>query len=376
MDFAYSDEQQMLADMLSAFVSDRYGFEERLSAMGEPEGFSRAVWRQLAELGILAIPFAEAEGGIGGGGVEIMIAMEAFGKALLVEPYLATIVLGGGVLRLAGSAAQRADRVPKIIAGDHLMALAHHEPGGPRHSIERLKTRALREGDAWRLEGEKTAVIAGAAADELIVSARDGDVVRLFLVEPADAGVEVERRTGYDGLALGDVRLSSVTLTSERLLGEGDCAPVLARLFEEATAAVCAEAVGIMSDMLEMTTDYLRTRNQFGVPIGSFQALQHRAVDMLMEVELARSMAILAALALPREGDERALNIAAAKARIGQAARFVGQSAVQLHGAIGLTEEYKVGHAFKRLTAIQALFGDADHHVEAVAHAGGLPPLA
>lgn len=373
MDFDLTDEQRLLSQTLDRFIADRYGFEARLHAMREPDGFSRALWGELAELGVLGLPFSEADGGFGGSGIDMMIVMEAIGRGLLVEPYLATAILAGGALRHAGSAAQKASRIEAVIAGAHIMALAHHEPDGARHVVDRLSTRATRQGAGWRLSGRKTAVLAGAAADELVVSAAGEDGVSLFLVDPKAAGVTIVPRRGYDGIALADVTLDGVPLSADALLGNaGAGAAVLTRLFEEANAALCAEAVGVMADMLAMTVEYLKTRTQFGVAIGSFQALQHRAVDMLMQVELARSMAILAALALDQTPEDRWRNIAAAKAKIGEAGRLVGQQAVQLHGAIGLTVEYKVGHGFKRLTAIDALFGDRDHHLDSLADAGGL----
>jgi alkylation response protein AidB-like acyl-CoA dehydrogenase len=377
VDFELTDEQRMLQEMLTNFVAERYAFERRQAALESGDGFDREVWRQLAQLGVLGVGIDEADAGIGGDGVDRMIVMEAFGRGLLLEPYLATVVLGAGVLRLAGSPAQRAGRMPAIVGGEHLLALAHQEPGGPRHTVSTLATEAEPSGPGWRVTGRKTAVIAGAAADELIVSARSPGGISLFLVDPARPGVTRTRRTGYDGIALADVELEQIELPADALIGEeGKGEPILVRLFEEANAALCAEAVGVMADLLDMTVEYLKTRTQFGVAIGSFQALQHRAVDMLVQVELARSMAILAALSLRSSGSERALNIAAAKAKIGQAGRFVGQQSVQLHGAIGLTEEYKVGHGFKRLTAIDALFGDADHHLDAIARAGGLVPIS
>ena len=375
MDFDLTDEQRLLRDMVGGFVADRYGFERRAAAMREPEGFSRAIWRELAELGLLALPFAEADGGIGGGGVEMMLVMEAFGRSLLVEPYLGCIVLAGGALRRAGSPEQRARLIGPVIAGEQILALAHQEKTGPRHTVERLATRATRTDGLWRLSGAKVSVIAGAAADELVVSAIADDGAALFLVDPKAAGVRILPRTGFDGTALADLSFDAVALTDDaRLPGSG--ATMLTALFEEANAALCAEAVGTMADLLETTVEYLKTRTQFGVAIGSFQALQHRAVEMLMQVELARSMAMLAALSLDRPPEERWRNIAAAKAKIAQAGRFVGQQAVQLHGAIGLALEHKIGHGFKRLTAIEMSFGDADHHIDALAEAGGLIALA
>ena len=372
MDFDYSDEQRLLGESVARFVADRYDFEARLKAMGAPGGWSREAWRELAELGLLALPFAEEDGGFGGGGVETMVVMEALGRGLVLEPYLATVVLAGGVLRHAADAAQRAARIPGLIAGDRLMALAHQEPDAPRHALT-AATRAHRSGDGWIVSGRKLAVLHGADADELIVSAATAAGLSLFFV-PTDApGVGRRARNGYDGLPVAELDLDRVKLPGDALIGvDGLGAETLERVFEEANAALAAEAVGIMADTLELTTDYLKTRVQFGVPIGSFQALQHRAVDMLIELELARSMAILAAVSLDQTAETRRRNIAAAKAQIGRAGRYIGQQAVQLHGAIGITAEYKVGHAFKRLTAIDALFGNADHHLDMLAAAGGL----
>lgn len=377
MDFDYSEEQRLLADMVASFVADRYDFEARNHAMRQEQGFSPKIWRELADLGLLGLGFSEEDGGFGGGGVEMMIAMEALGRGLVVEPFLATVVLAGGVLRRASSAQQRADRVPAIVAGERIMALAHQEPSAPRHTVTNLRTLAERDGGVWRLQGRKVAVIGGAAAHELVVSARAAGGVGLFLVDPRQPGVRLERRQGFDGVALADVQFDNIALSADALVGApGDGGEILTAVFEEANAAICSEAVGVMSDMLDTTIEYLKTRTQFGVPIGSFQALQHRAADMLMQTELARSMAMLAALSLDRSAQERWRNIAAAKAKVAAAARFVGQQAVQIHGAIGLTNEYKIGHGFKRLTAIELLFGDADHHLDALADAGGLVPLS
>ncbi|CAN7192836.1 acyl-CoA dehydrogenase [Phenylobacterium sp. LjRoot225] len=377
MDFELSEEQRLLADMVGGYVRDRYGFEARAHALRDSLGFSRAVWRDIAELGLLGVAFPEEDGGFGGGGVEMMIVMEAFGRGLVVEPYLATVVMAGGLLRRAASPAQKAARIPQIVAGERIMTLAHQEAQGPRHTVEKLRTTAVRAPDGWVLKGAKVSVLAGAAADELIVSARTAEGVSLFLLDPGLAGVTVRRREGFDGIALADLHLADVALPAEALMGRaGEGAELLARVFEEANAALCAEAVGVMSEMLEMTTEYLKTRTQFGFAIGGFQALQHRAVEMLMQTELSRSMAILAALSLERGPEERWRNVAAAKAKIGAGGRYVGQQAVQLHGAIGLTAEYKIGHAFKRLTAIELMFGDADHHLDALAEAGGLVPLS
>ena len=376
MDFELSDEQRLLGESVSRFVADRYDFDARLRAMREPDGWSRDAWREIAELGLLALPFAEEDGGFGGGGVETMIVMEALGRALVLEPYLSTAILAGGALRHAATVDQKESRVSKIAGGEWLMALAHQEPEGPRHTLA-ANTSALRTEAGWELAGEKIAVLHGGSADEFVVSATAAGGVSLFLVPAAGKSVRVKAGRGYDGIAVAELVLDKVEVPASSLLGsEGGGAAILEAVFEEANAALVAEAVGIMADTLDTTTEYLKTRVQFGVPIGSFQALQHRSVDMLIQLELARSMAILAALSLNQPPDVRRRNIAAAKVQIGRAGRFIGQQAVQLHGAIGITAEYKVGHAFRRLTAIDALFGDADHHLDSLAEAGGLAAAA
>ncbi|MFD1952444.1 acyl-CoA dehydrogenase family protein [Sphingomonas arantia] len=365
MDFSFSDDQRLLRETVARFVADRYGFEDRTRMMAMPGGRDPAIWSEMAELGLLGLPFAEADGGFGGGGTETMILMEEFGRGLVVEPYLSAIVLAGALLQDAATAEQRAARVERIVTGDLRLAVAFAEPRGPRYTVDARETVAV--GD--RLTGEKIAVLGGDQAQELIVSARTSEgSTALFFVDPASAGVTIRGEAGYDGSRVATVTLHDVA--AERIPGDG--AAHLSRAIEAANAALCAEAVGAMAAALDLTTEYLKTRKQFGVPIAAFQALQHRAVDMLMQLELARSMAILAAASLDRPAAERTANIAAAKAHVARASRFVGQQAVQLHGGIGITAEYKVGHIFKRLTAIETLFGDADHHIDALTDLGGL----
>ena len=376
MDFDLSDEQRLLGESVSRFVADRYDFKARMGAMCEPDGWSRDAWRDMAELGLLALPFAQEEGGFGGGGVETMLVMEALGRGLVVEPYLATVILAGGALRRAASPEQKQDRVARIAAGELVMALAHQEPSGLRHGLA-ASSAARRTDSGWELSGRKKAVLHGAGAGELVVSATSAAGLSLFLVPSGAEGLRVKAQRGYDGVPVAELEMDKVAVPADALLGaEGGGAEILERVFEEANAAMAAEAVGIMADTVDVTTEYLKTRVQFGVPIGSFQGLQHRAVDMLIQLELSRSMAILAALSLDQPDEVRRRNVAAAKVQIGRSGRFIGQQAVQLHGAIGLTAEYKVGHAFKRLTAIDALFGDADHHLDVLAESGGLAAAA
>jgi alkylation response protein AidB-like acyl-CoA dehydrogenase len=376
MDFELSDEQKMLSDTVTRFVAETYDFSAREHALRSEGGWSHEAYAALAEMGLLALPFAEEDGGLGGGGIEMMLIMEALGRGLTVEPYFATVVLGGGVLRHGASAMQRADIVPGLIAGERVLALGHEERGLPRHTLE-ARTRAHRSGDGWVLEGAKIGVIHGQSADTLIVSAMADEGLSLFLVDAAAEGLSIEAARGYDGVPVASLSLSNVALDAGALVGSaGGAAAILDAVFDEARAALVAEAVGAMAETFDITVDYLKTRQQFGVAIGSFQALQHRAVDMLMQVELSRSMAVLAALSLDGEADQRRRNVAAAKAQIGKSGRLVGQEAVQMHGAIGITAEYKVGHAFKRLTAIDALLGDRDHHLARLAAMGGLYEIA
>jgi pimeloyl-CoA dehydrogenase small subunit len=379
MDFELSEEQRLLKQSVERLLADRYGFEQRTAYMKEPGGFSRALWKQYADLGLLALPFAEEDGGIGGGPVEVMIVMEALGRALVLEPFLATVVLAGGVLRHTGSKEQRAGLVPKIADGSLILALAHSERQS-RYDLADVATSAKRDGAGYVLDGAKGLVLHGDSADKLLVSARvsgkqrERDGIGLFLVDAKAKGVSVRGYQTIDGLHAAEVTLSGVKVGPEGVVGEsGKAFAVIERVVDEAMAALCAEAVGAMMVMHEATVDHLKTRRQFGVPIGNFQVLQHAAVDMLMAVEQARSMALLATMMVEEPNAvERHKSIAAAKVQIGRSGRFVGKTATQLHGGIGMTMEYKVGHYFKRVTAIDVLFGDADHHLAAIAKMGGL----
>jgi len=383
MDFEFSEEQRLLKDSVERLLADRYDFEQRKAYMKEPHGFGRALWRQYAELGLIGLPFDEEHGGSGGGPVETMIVAEAFGRALALEPYLATVVLGGGLLRHGGSKDQRAAILPKVADGSLLLAFAHTERQS-RYDLADVATTAKRDGEGFTLDGHKSVVLAGDAADRLIVSARvagnrrDRDGLALFIIDASAPGVTRRDYATVDGLRAADVTLASVKAGPEAVLGEpGAALALIERVVDEAMAALCAEAVGAMAAMHELTVEYLRTRKQFGVPIGSFQVLQHRAVDMFVALEQARSMAMLASMMVAEpDARERRKAIAAAKVQIGRSGRIVGHGAVQLHGGIGMTMEYKVGHYFKRVTAIDTTFGDADHHLGVLAKSDGLvPPL-
>jgi pimeloyl-CoA dehydrogenase small subunit len=383
MDFELSEEQRLLKQSVERLIADRYGFEQRNGYMKEPQGWSRLLWKQYAELGLLGLPFAEKDGGFGGGPVETMIVMEAFGRGLALEPFLATIVLAGGVLRAAGSDKQKSEIVPKIADGSLVLAFAHGERQS-RYDLADIATTAKKDGAGYLLDGAKGLVLNGDSADKLIVSARisgkqrDKDGLGLFLMDAKAKGISIRGYQNIDGTRAAEITLSGVKVAAEDIIGEpGKAFSVIERVVDEAIAALSAEAVGAMAVMHETTTDYLKTRRQFGVPIGNFQVLQHAAVDMLMALEQARSMTMLATM-MTEETDpiERHKSMAAAKVQIGRSARFVGKTAVQLHGGIGMTMEYKLSHYFKRATAIDVLFGDADHHLVALARMGGLLPAA
>lgn len=379
MDFDLTDEQRMLQDSLQRLLAERCGFEQRLACRDEPAGYSRELWSRYAEMGLLGLPFAEGDGGLGGGPVETLIVMQALGRALALEPYLPTVVLCGALLRQAGSAAQRDAQVGAIVAGERTLAFASAEAQS-RYDLADVATRAEREGDGWRLCGTKRFVLAGDSADLLIVSARTNgdsrecDGVSLFLVDPGAAGIT---RRGYrtqDHQRAADICFDAAHVGADALLGpEGAALPLIEHAIDTATAALCAEAVGAMERVHEITVEYLKVRKQFGVAIGSFQALQHRAVDMLVAVEQARSMAFYAAM-MCGEPDPAARGraISAAKVQINKSARFVGQEAIQLHGGIGMTEECQAGHYFRRLSVIEMLFGDTAHHLRRVAAAGAM----
>jgi pimeloyl-CoA dehydrogenase small subunit len=381
MDFDLNDEQRQLKDSLDRLLADSYGeLTKRHGYMKEPKGYSAALWKQYADLGLLAVPFAEEHGGLGQGLTETMIIAEGFGRALALEPYLATVVLAGGALRHSGNDALLKELVPGIVEGRTTLALAHQERQA-RYDIADTATTARSDGKGgYTLEGEKAVVLHGDHADKLIVTARaqggraDRGGIGLFLVDAKASGVT---RRGYptqDGMRAADVTLSAVRVGPEAVVAGPDKGlGVLERVIDEAIAALSAEAVGAMGGLHELTVDYLKTRKQFGVPIGSFQVLQHRAVDMLTALEQARSMAYYAAMmaAEPDAGTRRKA-MSAAKVQIGRAAKHIGQEAIQLHGGIGMTMEYKAGHYFKRLTMIDLTFGDSDHHLRELARAGGL----
>lgn len=370
MNFEFTDEQRQLADAVVKYLANAYGFEQRKAIIDSPAGFSDAAWATFAEMGLTAIALPEADGGFGGGAVDLMPTMEACGEALVVEPLLDAIGLGGRLVARAGTDAQRAALLPGLIDGSLRLAVAYLEPGA-RYDLAPALTTARPAGSGWVLDGEKCVVIGAPSAQRLIVSARNGEAgASLFVVDAAAPGVTLNPYRTADGLRAADVRLAGAA--GELLGSAGDALPLLDEAVDFATALLCADAIGAMKYACDATLEYTKTRKQFGVPIASFQVLQHRMVEMFIACEQARSMAIRAAAAVDAGGDasERRRAVSAAKVKICDSARLISQESVQLHGGMGMSEELKISHTFRRLTMAQQRFGDADHHLERYAAPG------
>jgi alkylation response protein AidB-like acyl-CoA dehydrogenase len=371
MNFDLNDEQQLLSDTIKRFVSTHYNFDARSKIIATQAGYSEDVWSAMAEMGLLGLPFAAEHGGFGGSTADVMLVMEAIGEGLLVEPYLATVGLGGRLVARFGTAAQQGQILPALIQGKKKLAFAHTERRA-RYDLRRVALRARRSGDGWVLDGEKDVVLHGGCADALVVSARtsggDADATgqSLFLVDRGTPGLSLRERRTLDNLRVADIRLSGVKVSGDALLGaEGGAYEQIEEVVDYATALLCAEAVGAIRYANEATLEYIKNRRQFGVPIGSFQVLQHRAVDMLISYEQARSMEYLACVKVDTaDAAERRRVVSAAKIKVADACRHVSQEAVQLHGGMGMTEELKISHTFRRLTMIASAFGDAEHHLE------------
>jgi alkylation response protein AidB-like acyl-CoA dehydrogenase len=372
MNFDASEEQQLFAASIARFVERDYTFDRRRRIVASPDGFSRDVWRTMAEMGLLGLPLPVAYGGLGGGAMDAMSLMDAIGAALIVEPWLATVALGAQLIARGGSEAQRQRMLPAVAEGTLLLAFAHAEPDA-RYTLAHVATRARRDDGGYVISGVKQAVSDAAAAGVLIVSVRtgggdtDADGISLLLV-PRDApGMTLRALRMLDATRAADIVFDDVRVPADARVGApGRALPLIEEVVDFATALVCAEAVGAIQSANDATLEYLKTRKQFGVPIGSFQALQHRMVDMVIEYEQSRSMASLACSAVDTEHDSPARSriVSAAKLRIADACRRVSQESIQLHGGMGMSDELKVSHTFRRLTAIAQQFGDADHHLE------------
>lgn len=373
MDFSLNDEQRMLHNSVTRLVENSYSFEQRREIDTSKDGFSRTHWAHFTDLGLLAIPFSEAEGGLGGSAIETAIVMRAFGRGLVLEPYFSTVVLAGGLVKHGGSAEQKGNFIPDIIAGTSICAFAYVEEGA-RYNLANVELSARKEGNSLVLNGEKLSVYAGPVADWIFLTVRtagsrlDEKGITLVRVPAAAQGLSRRDYRSIDGARASDVRFDNVRVGSEDVIGaEDDALPIVRRVAEEATAALCAEAVGAIEALNEATVDYMKQRRAFGQTLSKFQVIQHRLVDMKIAEEQATALMIEANLAVGETGC--APVISAAKAKIGKEARTVAQGAVQLHGGIGITDELNVGHYMKRLMAIEALFGDTAHHISLFAEA-------
>jgi pimeloyl-CoA dehydrogenase small subunit len=379
MDFDLSEEQSILKDSLDRLLADRYGFEERKRHMTSPEGWSAEMWSRYAEMGLMALPFAEEDGGLAGTPVETMIVMEALGRALALEPYFTTVVLGGSFLRFGGSDDQRAEYIPLVAEGGLKLTFAQVERHS-RYDLQHVESTAKKDGDGYRIDGQKSVVLHGDSADRFFVTARtaggarDEGGIGVFLVDATAEGVSVRGYPTQDGSRAAEVTFENVAVGKDDVIGDPDNGlPLVRRVVDAGIAALSAEAVGAMSALHALTVDYLKVRKQFGVPIGAFQVLQHKAVDMFVALEQARSISLYATMMADSEDEaERGRAMHAAKAEIGRGGRLCGENAIQLHGGVGMTMEYAVGHYFKRMTTIDLTFGDADHHLRALAREGGL----
>ena len=368
MDFSFTEEQSMLRDTVASYLADHYDFDKRRAAVGKEPGWRPEVWKAFAEeLGILGAPFSEELGGLGGGPIDNMIVMEEFGKALVVEPYLGTVVIGGGFLKHSGHAGA-ADLIGSVIEGKTLFAFAQAEPQS-RYNLASVATTAKMDGAGWTLNGHKAVVMGAPFATHLIVTARtsggerDAGGISVFLVDKSAKGVTTRDYPTVDGNRASEVYFENVSVGADALIGTADNGlPLVEKVVDEAIAAVCAEACGVLSRLHTGTLEYTKQRKQFGAPISSFQVLQHRMVDMFINVEQAISMTYMANIKVSDDA-ERAKAASAAKVQIGKACRFVGQNAIQLHGGMGMTDEMAIGHYFKRATMIESAFGSVDHHL-------------
>ena len=379
MDLTLSDEQRLLRESADRFVGETYTADHRRKTAAEPNGFSAATWKQFADLGWLALPIAEEHGGLGGGAVDIGILMEAFGRGLVAEPYLSTVVIGAGLIAACGSEAQKAALLPKVAEGALLLAFAHAERAA-RFDLAKVETIATKSSGGWRLNGHKIAVLDGQAANQIIVSARlvsangSSGKLCLFLVPAGTSGMTVQDYPRLGGGHACSLDLRDVQLPADALLGAGDDAlPAIEAVVDRAMAALGAEAVGIMQTLLDTTLEYTKIRKQFGRPLSANQVIRHRLADMAMQCDEARSMALRAALMADAEPVARSRAASGAKAKIGKCARFVAEQSIQLHGAMGVTEELDIGLYFKRLLAFDTLFGGSAHHYRRHAELGGRP---
>lgn len=358
MDFNLSDDHRMLKDMVSRFVREQCDFESRLKLIKSDKGHDEAVWAQMAELGLVAAVLPERVGGLGGSGLDIMVVAEELGRGIVVEPFLSTAVLGAGLLAEEAAEGRGPALLDDVIAGGHKLALAHYEPGA-RYNASKVDAKI----EGGKLTGAKSAVINGGDANTLIVSAKDGDKLVLALVAADADGVSMRTYKTHDGFGAAEISFDGVAVAAEDVLLAGDAAEEgLGRALARGTFALCAESLGAMENARDATLEYLRTRTQFGIPIGKFQVLQHRLVDVCLEIEQVRSIVLLAASKLDEA--DRDQHLSAAKALVGRVGRQVAEESVQMHGGIGVTWELELAHVAKRLVMIDHYFGDTDYHLK------------
>ncbi len=375
MDFEFNEEQQLLADSVRKYLATSYDFEARRKLIASPFGFSQSAWSMFAEMGLTAIPFSTEAGGFGGGAVDMMAAMEAVGESLVVEPLLDHIALASRLVARVGTPSQCASVLPALLDGSHKATFAYLERGR-RYALDANTTTAVKSASGWILTGEKIVVMGAPLVDIFVVSAKTPAGTRVFAVGSKTPGLAVKAYRTVDGQRAGDVTFTNVALSADALLGEeastgADALPAIEEAVDFATALLCSEAVGAMKYACDTTLEYLKTRKQFGAPIGAFQALQHRMVDMFMASEQSRSMAMMVACKVDAAASAsdaasiaaRKKTVSSAKVFIADAARLVSQESVQLHGGMGMTEEMKISHTFRRLTVLAQRFGDADHHL-------------
>ncbi|MDH3860756.1 MAG: acyl-CoA dehydrogenase family protein [Gammaproteobacteria bacterium] len=373
MDFSLNELQTMMADSVGKFIDNEYDFDTRQEYAGSERGFSDDVWKTFAELGWTAVPFAEEDGGLGGGPAEIMVLMQSLARGLVVEPYIANVILAGGILKRVANETQKEQWLHPMIAGELQATLAFNEPQA-RYELANVATTATKDSNHWVLNGRKGLVLNGGTSDLLLIPARTaGDIgdehgITLFAVAADSDGLSCNAYATVDGLRAAEITLEGVRVSGEAVLGNVDEGyAALSATIDDATLAVCAEAVGIMYALKDKTVQYSKDRSQFGVPIGSFQALQHRMVDMLMACEQAQSLLMWAVMTNAEGSDESRRAVSAMKYMIGTAGQKLGEEAVQIHGGMGVTWELDVAHYFKRLTAICTLFGNADWHLDKLA---------
>jgi alkylation response protein AidB-like acyl-CoA dehydrogenase len=369
MDFELSSEQTLLKDSVDRFVRDNYELSARRALVASDLGYSTDNWALFAEMGWLGLPFSEESGGYGGSNVDVTILMESFGEGLVVEPYMATVLLGGRLVDMAGTADQKENILSAVIEGKMHLAFGYSEPQS-RFDLFDVTTTATASGNGYVLNGHKGLVYHAGSADKIIVTVRtsgdqrDKDGISLFIVDANTKGLSLKSYRTLDGQRASEVILEDVEVGQDAMLGaEGQAFSLVEKVTDLAIGAASAEAVGAMRRVNEITIDYVKTRQQFGSPIGSNQVIKHRLADMLIEEEQSKAMADMAAMRADMGGDDRVQTVSATKARIGEAAKFVGEQGIQLHGGIGMTDEYAIGHYYKRLQTIDKLFGNVDYHL-------------